>query len=78
MDSNYILETKDLVFQDMIFYQDIKIQNQKANFIIGKSGSGKSTLLRLFNGTLTPSGGITFYQGVDITLIDTIELRQEI
>jgi putative ABC transport system ATP-binding protein len=78
VDSNYILETKDLVFQDMIFYQDIKIQNQKANFIIGKSGSGKSTLLRLFNGTLTPSGGIIFYQGVDITLIDTIELRQEI
>lgn len=73
-----ILETKSLSFQNMIFYQDIQIFNNEVNFIVGKSGTGKSTLLRLFNGTLSPSGGSIFYQGTDIITVDTINLRKEI
>jgi putative ABC transport system ATP-binding protein len=75
---DYILETKDLVFNNMIFYQDIQISKHKVNFIVGKSGSGKSTLLRLFNGILSPSSGNILYLGKDINSIDTIELRKEI
>ena len=77
MDS-FILETKNLSFNETIDYNDIQIFKNKANFIVGKSGTGKSTLLRLFNGTLSPSSGKIFYSGNDINEIGTIALRQEV
>lgn len=75
---NIIIETKNLSFNEIIKYNDIKIIQHKSNFIIGKSGSGKSTLLRLFNGTMSPSSGTVFYSGKDINDIYTINLRQEV
>lgn len=75
---NIILETRNLIFNDMINYNDIQIIRNKANFIVGKSGTGKSTLLRLFNGTLSPSNGDIYYSNKDISDIDTIDLRHEI
>lgn len=77
MDNN-TFETRELSFRDMIHYQDIQVAPNKANFIVGPSGTGKSTLLRLFNGALSPSNGSIFYQGKDITEIDTIELRKDV
>lgn len=75
---NVILETKDLSFHHTIHYQDIRIVKDKVNFIVGSSGTGKSTLLRMFNGTLTPSGGEIFYAGDNLLELDTIELRKEV
>lgn len=74
---NYILETKDLSFKG-IRYQDIRIEENRVSFIVGRSGTGKSTLLRLFNGMLTPDTGTITYRGEDIEGIDTIALRREI
>lgn len=73
---DFILETKDLSFNEIINYKDIQIIKNKANFIVGKSGTGKSTLLRLFNGTLSPSNGIIYFLGKNSNEIDTVELRQ--
>lgn len=75
---NIILRTKNLSFNNLIYYKDIYIEKTKANFIIGKSGTGKSTLLRLFNDTLSPSGGSIYYLENDISEMDTILLRQEL
>ncbi len=75
---NFIIETKDLLFNGIIEYKNIQIIKNQANFIVGKSGTGKSTLLRLFNGTLNPSSGKIFYLGNDINEVDTIALRQDI
>lgn len=74
----FILETRDLVFNDKIKYVDIKIPRHKTTFIHGPSGSGKSSLLRIFNGTLNPSQGTAYYDGTDILLHDTIRLRQSL
>lgn len=75
---NIVLATKNLSFNEMINYKDIKIIENKFNFIVGKSGTGKSTLLRLFNGTLSSSSGNIFYLEKDISEIDTIILRKEV
>jgi putative ABC transport system ATP-binding protein len=75
---NIILRTKNLSFNNLIYYKDIQIEKNKANFIVGKSGTGKSTLLRLFNGTLSPSSGSIYYSENDISETDTILLRQEL
>lgn len=75
---NIIFETKNLVFQDKIHYEDIRIPENKVNFIVGRSGSGKSTLLRMLNATLYPSNGEIFYKGTNLIELDTIELRKEV
>lgn len=75
---NIILRTKNLSFNNLIYYKDIYIENNKANFIVGKSGTGKSTLLRLFNDTLSPSSGSIYYSENDIREMDTILLRQKL
>lgn len=72
-----VFETKGLVFQDKIHYPDLRIDEGAATFIKGPSGSGKSTLLRLFNATVSGSGGTVFYQGRDVNTMDTIALRRE-
>lgn len=75
---NLILETHSLVFRDMITYPDMQIPDGQNTFLTGPSGSGKSTLLRLFNGTLTPSGGDIFFNARSIAKMDTIELRKDV
>lgn len=73
-----LFETKNLGFNQIIQYKDIQIKEGKVTFIVGKSGTGKSTLLKLFNGTLSPSNGTIFYNGNDISQMDTIALRKEV
>ena len=73
-----ILKTRDLDFNDIIRYKDLEISKKKITFITGESGSGKSTLLKLINGTLSPSKGEIYYNGISILNIDSIELRKEI
>lgn len=73
-----ILETKDLCFNNIINYKNMKIPKGKVTFITGESGCGKSTLLKLFNGTLTQSKGNIYYKGKDTEKLNSIELRKEI
>jgi len=73
-----ILETKDLCFNNMITYRDMKISKGEVTFITGESGSGKSTLLKLFNNTLTQSTGKIYYNGQDAQQLNSIKLRKEI
>lgn len=74
----YILETKNLCFENMITYNDISIPKGKVTFITGESGSGKSTLLKLFNGTLTQSRGEIYYNKKNTAMLDSILLRTQI
>lgn len=73
-----ILQTKGLVFQDMIHYPDLAFQQGQTTFITGPSGCGKSTLLHLMNASLEPSTGWVFYDGKNIAALDTMALRREV
>jgi len=46
--------------------------------IAGPSGGGKSSLLRLLNRLEEPSGGRVLLEGVDISSLEPVELRQRI
>ncbi len=70
--------TKNLVFKNLIFYNDIVVEKSKINFITGASGSGKSTLLKLLNRTQNCSAGEIFYKEKPITEYDSISLRNEV
>lgn len=73
-----ILRTSGLIFKDILSYPDLTIEKGAMTFIRGESGSGKSTLLKLFNATLAPTSGTIFYNGKDISGLDTIELRRKV
>lgn len=73
-----ILQTRGLVFQDMVHYPELDFQPLRATFITGPSGCGKSTLLHLLNASLEPSGGRILYRGADIAGMDTVALRREV
>lgn len=46
--------------------------------IVGKSGAGKSSILKLITGILSPTSGKVLIDGMDISSIDTNELRSNI
>ncbi len=46
--------------------------------LVGPSGSGKSTLLHLLAGTLVPSAGKIFYDGVNVHEYDLQAVRQQL
>ncbi len=70
--------TKNLVYRNFIFYNDISVLKSKVNFITGASGCGKSTLLKLFNRTQNYSAGEILYNDKSITEYDSISLRSEV
>src|SRR5690625_4916243 len=43
--------------------------------VMGLSGSGKSTLIRMLNGLVTPTAGTIEVGGMDLTQINSQELR---
>ncbi len=73
-----LFKTRDLVFNDMIEYQDLVIPSNLTTFIKGESGSGKSSLLKMFNRTVSQSKGSIYYKGSDVENCDPLELRREV
>ena len=57
---------------------DLEIQPGQKVAFVGRSGSGKTTLLSLVNRMLDPSAGTVFVDGVDISKVDLVSLRQQI
>ncbi|WP_251443166.1 ABC transporter ATP-binding protein [Veillonella intestinalis] len=73
-----ILTTKQLAFQNTIFYPDLTIPQGKMTFLQGPSGCGKSTLFHLFNSTVNPSQGSIYFKGDNIDTLHPLTLRQHI
>ncbi|CAI0443776.1 unnamed protein product [Linum tenue] len=56
----------------------MKIPRSQIIRIIGPSGSGISTLLRFLNRLWEPTRGTVFLDGLDISEIDVVSLRQKV
>lgn len=48
----------------------------KTNLIIGASGSGKTVLMKIMVGLMNVDSGSVLYEGKDITLMNTAELKE--
>lgn len=78
MENTSLIATQDLSFLGKIRYPDLLIAEGKTTFICGESGSGKSSLLKLFNASLSPSGGEVYYRGQALETLETLALRREV
>ena len=60
--------------------KDFNLEIRKGEFltIIGSSGSGKTTVLKLINGLISPTFGIIYVDGKDISKEDQTLLRRNI
>jgi len=73
-----ILASDKLKFKEILNFPPVAIDRGEVIFITGRSGSGKSTLLKMFNGIYTPDEGAVYYNGIDISELDTLALRKEV
>lgn len=67
-------DTKIPVARDLV----VNIKPKEKIAIIGRMGSGKTTLLKLLMGLYQPDSGMVRLDGVDVTQIDPVVLRQQI
>ena len=56
---------------------NVTIQEGEIFGVIGQSGAGKSTLIRCINMLERPTSGSVIVDGVDLTKLNTVELREE-
>ena len=56
---------------------NVTIQEGEIFGVIGQSGAGKSTLIRCINMLERPTSGTVIVDGVDLTKLNTVELREE-
>jgi phospholipid/cholesterol/gamma-HCH transport system ATP-binding protein len=65
-------------FGDKIVLHDVSatMLPGKTNLIIGASGSGKTVLMKIMVGLMNVDSGSVLYEGRDITLMNTAELKE--
>ena len=65
--------------QSSVLHQ-VSIHAKPGEFIaiVGESGSGKSTLFRLALGLETPSSGAVYYDGRDLSCLDSATVRKQV
>lgn len=68
---------EQVTYKDIIDIREMTIPTG-LTALVGPSGSGKTTLLRLMNKLVTPSYGIIYYQGMDISEIPSVEHRRKV
>ena len=65
-------------FKEIIHISSMGIPEGVIKGVIGASGSGKTTFLRLLNKMVSPTSGQIFYQGQELSKIDSVLHRREV
>lgn len=73
-----LFQANNLIYKSNLTYNNVKIEKDKINFIVGESGCGKSTFLKLLNHSISPMSGELLYNGKAIEEYDSIALRREV
>lgn len=68
---------EQVTYKDIIDIHELTI-HPGLTALVGPSGSGKTTLLRLMNKLVTPSYGIIYYRGMDLSEIPAVDHRRKV
>lgn len=72
-----MFEARNIKFKDILDIQFLCI-NKPITCVVGASGSGKTTFLRMLNCLTVPDSGTIFYNGEDVSKMDTVKLRRRV
>ena len=83
LNGHYLLEDVSLRYNEnakrpALQLAELRIRAGEKVAIVGRIGSGKSTLLNLLSGMQFPDSGQVSLDGVDLTLLDTADLRRDV
>jgi putative ABC transport system ATP-binding protein len=74
----YMFHIKNLRYKDILYIDELKIEEKQVTCIIGQSGGGKTTLLKMLNHMLSPDQGEIVYKGRSLFEWNPIALRREV
>ena len=73
-----MFEIKNVRYKNILYVDDLEIEDNKITCIVGKSGGGKTTFLKLLNNMLGYDTGIIKFNNKDIMEYDPVELRRKV
>ncbi|MBU4690193.1 ABC transporter ATP-binding protein [Mycoplasma sp. ES3157-GEN-MYC] len=73
-----MFELNDIKYENILDIKHLKFEKGKINVITGPSGGGKSTLLKMLNKMISPTSGSIIYNGRNLDLVPSLDLRREV
>lgn len=73
-----MFELKGVEFLDILNISHMKISGGLITSITGPSGSGKTTILKMLNRLITPTKGIIYYNGTELSKTDPVLHRRQV
>lgn len=73
-----MFELKDVRFKDILYIEDLTIEEGEITCVVGKSGGGKTTFLKLLNNMINYDTGCIKFNNKEITEYDPVELRRKV
>lgn len=73
-----MFQFKKVKYKEILYIDELSIEEGQITTLIGESGSGKSTLMKLLNHLISPDEGEILYKGQPITEYDPVELRRQV
>jgi len=73
-----VFQFKKVKYKEILYIDELLIEEGRITTLIGESGSGKSTLMKLLNHLISPDEGEILYKGQPITEYDPVELRRQV
>ena len=73
-----MFEIKNVKYKDILYVDDLTIEDRGITCIVGKSGGGKTTFLKLLNNMLEHDTGTIKFNSKDIMEYDPVQLRRKV
>lgn len=73
-----MFEFNQVVYQNILSIDSLKIERKHVTCIVGQSGGGKTTFLRLLAKLISPTSGDILYDGKSLETLDSLTYRQSV
>ncbi|MFW5985757.1 MAG: ABC transporter ATP-binding protein [Halanaerobiales bacterium] len=71
-----MFEIKNVRYRDILFIDELKIEEGEITCVVGKSGGGKTTFLKLLNNMINYDTGYIKFKGREVTEYNPVQLRR--